>query len=229
TGIDVAVGGKYVLPTIVVVVEKSRAPAKKRNRGGSDAGLKADVGKISITLVAIKGIVIVGERRHVEREVSAIFVIADSEPHRRLFPAVFFQRKSGWIAGVFESSIALVQKQIIRHGIIGHGKVESSIIVKIRESHAEPVIALFIGDASFFAHLGECAVPVVVKKVVLLSSEPSRPAHHWLSSILTKVILRRGRSGDGRIIQVEFHVAGHIKIQVAVAVIIAERSTRRPD
>src|SRR5437773_1535487 len=77
TGIDVAVGGKNVLPTIVVVVEKSRAAGKKRNRGGSDAGLKADVGKISITLVAIKGIVIVGERRHVEREVSAIFVIAD--------------------------------------------------------------------------------------------------------------------------------------------------------
>src|SRR5215213_5943023 len=50
--IDVPVGDKHILPPVVIVINKARPPAQKRNRHLSMARLKSNVSEIPFTVVA---------------------------------------------------------------------------------------------------------------------------------------------------------------------------------
>src|SRR5207244_10857987 len=59
-GVDVAVGNEDVEKAIVVKVEKTGAPGKKRNCEVTEAGTKGDDCEIGAAVVAIKRFVVVG-------------------------------------------------------------------------------------------------------------------------------------------------------------------------
>src|SRR5712664_1958839 len=159
----------------------------------------------------------------------AVVIIPDTQTHGCLFAPVILQRKSGGVARILECAVALIQEKIVRHGVVGHDEIELSVVVHVGEGYAETVVALFIGNPGLLADLRECAVAVVVKKMIVLARKTAWAAHHRLASILAEAVLRRGGSGDRRIVQVELHVAGDVKVQLAVAVVVAERRARGPD
>src|SRR5229473_387877 len=107
--IDVAIGVENVFPAVVVVIEESRAPAKKGNRHSSYARQKAHIRKISITFILVKRIVVVGKRCDVQRQMPAVVIISDAQPHGGLFAPVILQCKARGVAGVLECTVALIE------------------------------------------------------------------------------------------------------------------------
>src|SRR5713101_10189254 len=159
----------------------------------------------------------------------AVVIIPYTETHGCLFAPVILQRKARRVARVFECAVAPIEEKIVRHGVVGHAEIELSVVVHVGEGYAETVVALFIGNPGLLADLRECAVAVVVKKMIVLARKTAWAAHHRLASILAEAVLRRGGSGDRRIVEVELHVAGDVEVQLAISVVVAERGARRPD
>ena len=62
-GVDVAVDEEEVEPAVVVVVEEGGVPPRSEERDGGFGGfgLVADVGKVALAVVAVDGLVVVGE------------------------------------------------------------------------------------------------------------------------------------------------------------------------
>src|SRR5467141_4538938 len=113
-----SVGDKYVEQPVVIVVEKARAPAKKRDRQCRDSSAKADVGERRVPFIPVKGVVIVGEIRDVKIDFAITVVIAHCDSHGGLLTSIVVQCKSRKITDILKRAIVLVSVEILRHGIV---------------------------------------------------------------------------------------------------------------
>src|SRR5260370_13872347 len=105
-GVGVAVGDDDVLPAVVVVVEEGGAPGEEGDGWFGDAHLIADVGEVGAAVVAVEGVVVVGEGGVVEVEEAVVLVVADGYSHGGGLAAVLVEGVSGGVAGVFEGAVA---------------------------------------------------------------------------------------------------------------------------
>ncbi len=71
------VGDQHVFPAVVVVIEKSRAPAEERQRQVALARLKRHVAEIALAVVVQHRVVVVGKIRDVEIDQPIIIIVAD--------------------------------------------------------------------------------------------------------------------------------------------------------
>src|SRR3989440_2335273 len=114
-----AVRYEKIGPSVIVKVERNSAPAEERNRRVHEAGARGLVGKISVTVIYIEGVVVVGERCDVEIHSAVVIKIADSDSHRSLLAAIFAQRKTRKIAHIFERAIVAVSVEGVWGRIVG--------------------------------------------------------------------------------------------------------------
>ena len=84
-----AVRYKKIGPAVIVKVERNGAPTEERNRRVHEAGARGLVGKISVAIIYIEGIVVVGKRGDVEIHPAVVIKIADSDSHRSLLATIF--------------------------------------------------------------------------------------------------------------------------------------------
>src|SRR6267378_916265 len=128
-----SVGDKYVEQPVVIVVEKARAPAKKRDRQCRDSSAKADVGERRVAFIPVKGVVIVGEIRDVKIDFAITVVIAHCDSHGGLLTSIVVQCKSREIADVFESPVALVPVKILWYGIVRDRQIDPPVVVHVHK------------------------------------------------------------------------------------------------
>ncbi len=70
-------------PTVIVEIDKRIAPFHPADRRQGDARLIRNVVKLPVAVVAIQGVVVIGEMRDVERWAPIVQVIADGDSHRK--------------------------------------------------------------------------------------------------------------------------------------------------
>src|SRR6185369_7179916 len=90
--INMSIHNKQIEPPIVVVVDKTRTPTKKRNRNFTKPGLKCHVGEVVVAVVVVKNVRIVREVGDMEIDAPVVVIITDSETHSRLLAPVLIQR-----------------------------------------------------------------------------------------------------------------------------------------
>ena len=138
------------------------------------------------------------------------------------------QGKSGDIADVFECPIAAIAIEIPRRGVVGDNQIKPTVIIDIGERRPESVVEAGIRNTRFYAHVGEGPVAVVMEKMVLLSVQTARTAHHALSSVPAGLALHLGTARYGGIIKIKLDITGDEKIEAAIAVVVAERCACGP-
>src|SRR5438552_474377 len=83
-GVNMAVHDEDIFQPIVIVVQKTHAPAKEWDRHFSDSCLVAYVGEVAIAFSFIQGIVVIGEISDEQVELTVVVVVTHCEPHRCL-------------------------------------------------------------------------------------------------------------------------------------------------
>src|SRR5207249_935489 len=107
--------------------------------------------------------------------------------------------------------------------VVGDVDVGAAILVVIAPHHAETIELVGI-DAGLFGHVGEGSVPVVVKEDVAASGQASRPAESRDAAI--GAVGRAARLAE--MVDVNVEVVGHVKVEMAVVVVIAKRASQAP-
>src|SRR5438552_1490186 len=90
--IDMAVSNDQILPPVIVVIKKTRAPTEKRNRNFAQAGQKGHIGEIPITVVVIQNIRIIRKVRDVKINLTIVVIVSDGDTHSGLFPPILIKR-----------------------------------------------------------------------------------------------------------------------------------------
>src|SRR5438105_15722106 len=97
------------------------------------------------------------------------------------------------------------------------------MVFKIRPDDAQPVVRIRI-DPHFFSDVGKCAVAIVAIEVVATALQATRAAGNGNAPVLAKY-----RTAERRqIIEIKRDVVGHVKIQVAVVIVIAKGGASSP-
>ncbi len=127
------VGDEYVEQPVVIVVEKARAPAQKRDRQCCDSSAKADVGKRRVAFIPVKRVVIVGKIRDVEIDFTIAVVVAHCDSHGGLLMPIVVQGKSREIADVFERPVVLVPVEILWYGIVRDRQIDPPVVIHVHK------------------------------------------------------------------------------------------------
>lgn len=86
-----AIDFEEVLPSVVVVVEEGGAPAEEGDGHFSDVGVVAYVGKVGVAIVAVEGLVVVGECGVEDVEEAVVAVVSDGDSHGCGLAALFVE------------------------------------------------------------------------------------------------------------------------------------------
>ena len=213
---------QQILPSVVVVIEKSIAKPHKRHSGHRHSDPVADVGEIPFSVIIEDQVIIVGKIRDRQIKVTVVLIVAGGNSHIRDLAAVPVHREAAQIALIVECAVAFVDVQKVRRRIVGHHQVRLAVPIDIHEEHAETVITVGVADPGLFAHVGERAVAVVMKQMVVLSLKSARTAHHVRPAILAQRAFDGIGACNGRVMEVVADVAGHKKVQPAIPVVVSE-------
>src|SRR5271166_6224258 len=219
--VDMAVGNNQVLPAIVVIIEKSSAPAEEWNCRFGYPHLITDVCKVGVTIVAIKRVVIVGESGVVEIGEAVVLIVANRDAHGGGFTSAFVEGKTGGIADVFKCAVTLVEIEVIWGGVIAYQQVGQAVTVETYKDRSKSVVTVVVSDARPFTYIRKCSIAVVMEEVIRLALEAARPAHYVFAAKLAETISNALVAGGRGIGQVIVNVAGNKKVKAAIAVIVS--------
>ena len=111
--IDVAVDHEQVEPAVIVVIQKTVAPADKRYGGLRYAGLVADIGEAGIAVVMEQHFVVIAEVGHKKVHQSVVLVIASGNPHGRNFASVLVESEARDVTLIVEGAVAFIDVEIV--------------------------------------------------------------------------------------------------------------------
>ena len=220
-GVDVAVGNEDVEKAIVVKVEKTGAPGKKRNCEVTEAGTKGDVCEIGAAVVAIKRFVVVGKGSDEKVELTVAIVIAEGDAHGGLGAAFSVDSETTVIAHIFKRAVATVAIEVVGCGIVGDDEVEPAVVVEVGENGSEAVAAFAVGEAGFETHVGKRAVAIVVEEMVAFADQSHGTAKNRDATVLASAFGDAVFPGEDGTVDVVIDVAGNEKIKQAVMVVVS--------
>ena len=213
--IHVPVGHEQVQPAVVVVVEEPGAPPEKRQRRRAQAEPPGHVLETAIAEVAAQRVGIVREVGDERVHAAVVVVVAQRQPHPRLFAPFLVQREPGREAGFLERALARVPIQIVRRGVVDDEQIEIAVIVHVDPAAPEPVVAGGIAHSGARGHIDEPGA-FVAEQPIRRTRQAAGAAHHPLASIEAR------RGGRRRTLRIDVHVTRHEQVEPAVRVVVAE-------
>jgi len=121
--VHVAVHFHQIQPSIVVVVQEAVAPTDKRNRSLRNACFVAHIGKAGVAVVVVENLVVVAKVGDKEIHLAVVLIVAGGNAHGGNFAPILVQREARFIALIVEGSIAFVDVEIIRFGVVAYQQV----------------------------------------------------------------------------------------------------------
>src|SRR5262249_22483824 len=103
---------------------------------------------------------------------------------RRLCASFFAQRKTGTVTFVFKCAVAAIAVEVVCRRIVCDDQIHPPVVVHIHECRRESITSRAICDSSLLADVGESAVAIVMKKMILLAGQTERPAKNVHTAIL---------------------------------------------
>src|SRR5260370_13370752 len=131
--VDVAVGDKQIEPSVVVDVQKARAPAEKGDGRLRDAHLVAYVSEVGVAIVAVERAVGDGEGGVIEIDEAIVGIVARGDSHAGSLAAALVQSIAAGGAGILEGAVALVEIKIVWRRVVGHQQVRTAVAIDIDE------------------------------------------------------------------------------------------------
>src|SRR5216684_7711690 len=160
--IRVAVGKKQIEITVIVIVKKFQSPAAHQTGCGADTGRSRLIVECFVVVVLVY-------RKHLtvyigyEQIHPPIFVeVRGIHAHAGASPAVGAVGHARISRSIFESAVASIHEEKVRHGVIANKEVEMAVVVEI-SSHYAPCLPEIIGDARRLADICESSIAIVVK------------------------------------------------------------------
>src|ERR1019366_3492302 len=151
-----------------------------------------------------------------------VIEVADGHSHVRLRLPVSVYGHSALQRGLLERAVSLVQEQEIRVGVVRHEEVNLAVVIEIVEYGRETVRESSLAEAGPIRDIREGTVAVVAIQHTVAPFQTDGAAKCGDSLVRTN---RRGFIERNR---VNIYVAGHVQIQIAVAVEVSERAARMP-
>src|SRR3989440_2356885 len=215
--IDVAVSDENIEPGVIVHIKKAGAPAYKRVAGLSDAGSPAHVVESLLAHIAIERVGLLLKMRDEETEAAAVVVIAPVYSHVAELHSFAAESYAGNHPHVRKGAVVVVVVEIVGNGIVGDQEVRPAIVVVIDPHDAEAVVADLIMDAGLDGNFLKGAVAAIVIEEVALPLQAPGTALHQDAFEAAELIAAELR----QVVHVQMGVARDIKIDEAVAVVVA--------
>jgi hypothetical protein len=206
--IDMAVDLEDIQPSIVVVVDKSGAPAQEREACLGKAGAITYIGKAGVAVVVVEHLVVVRKVGVEDIELAVVVVISHGQPHRSYFASVLVDGKARIVTGVLKSPVALVDIEIVRRRVVGHQQIRLAVVVDVHKDRGKSVVFTGVADAGLQADVGKCSVGVLVEEMIGLALQAARAAHAGLAAKPALRISHRLAAAEGQMVAIEVNVAG---------------------
>src|SRR6266478_6436112 len=218
--INVAVGYENVQPGVIIHVKESRAPSNVRIAGLAYAGSPTHVVESLRAHVAIQRIGLLLKVRDEEAETAAMVVIAPVNAHVAQFHAFAAEGYAAEHSHVGERSVVIVVIEIVGDGVVGDEEIGPSVVVVIHPHDAQAVVADLIVDAGFDGNFFKGSVTAIVIEKITFAFEAPRATLHQNALEAAEFVAPELRE----IVHVEVGVAGDVKVDETVAVVIAPGS-----
>ena len=212
--VDVAIGHEEILVAIEIPVEKSRAPRQVRQRGFAQFGVRRPVAEKPLALVVVQGIGLQVKIGHEKIKGPVVVVVARGHAHAGFGLTLPIVRNPGEQTH-FREMAALVLVEQIGRAIACGKQIQVAVEIPIGKSRAQ-LPRPTRSKAHFRADLGEATAVVAVESIRFGRIGPRRAIDP--DAILAETgALRVGA---------EVQIIGHIQIQVAVEIPVAEGRAR---
>src|SRR5207302_489908 len=216
---DMRLGNEKILPAVVVIIEKTRTPARKRQARSAQTRAVRHVPECAGSVVVEQHVALVGKLRHHNVRQAVIIEVAEVRAHARKGLPVLVVAHSGQQSHFRESAIPVVVVQEALHRVIGHKDIGETVAVVIGKTHSQ-ALAVRIRYTGFGGDIGERAVAIVVIEdvrhaVVIVGMTVGAETGSLLSAIAIRL--------KGPV-----HISSNQQIEFAVIVVIEESSACAP-
>ncbi len=184
----------------------------------------ARVGKEHVALILVERVVILREVGQEQVEITVAVIIRGIEPHAGLLPGVLAQCDTGEQADFLERPVALVMKQQVWRGVVGHEDVGPAVVVEVAEDNAEAVVAR-VADPGRLGNVGKRAVAIVAVQHIGLAGQAARAADYVHAHELALAV---GPTAPRHRFFVETQEIGDVKVDVSISVVVAECAVGAP-
>ena len=215
---DRTVGGDEVEPAVVVEIEPGGAEPGMAETHRAKARRDTHIFEQAGTKIPIEVVSFGRQLRHEEIFGPVIVEIAGVDAHAALRLTVCAHGHAGEQARVLECTVPLVHPQDVFAAVVGHVKVDPAVVVEIGGRDAKRRTEGTSGQCCR-RHVGERAVPVVVKQPIAL-----RAVHGW-----SAVVAPAGQAGALLIrLNVPDDIIADVQVQPSIAVVVEERRGDAP-
>jgi hypothetical protein len=216
--LNAAVGQIEIEAAVIVEVHESRTESREAAARHSQSHARGAIGEESI-LVFIVRVGLLPQIRHQNVAIAVHVVIGQRDSHSGLRRAVLIDRTSAQERFVDEAQIALIDPQLIEHGVVGDEQIRLAVGIEVR-GHDSQSVAQIRGQPGGLGSVGERAVSVVAVERV--------PGRRFVVRGQTIVRLAEPIRTIELVRHRPIHVVRNEEIQIAVGVEIGERGRGSP-
>ena len=161
-----AIGDEEILPAVVVVVEKKGSPTHKGAAAAGQTGSAANIAEEAVALVAVEGVVVLGEIGDENIGAQVIVDVAQCHAHPGLGAPVAAVGRARGQRDIGKAT-TVVAPQAVGVPVVGDVEVGVAIRIEIEPGCAHAVEAR-AAEARFMAHFREGAVALVAIEQIAL-------------------------------------------------------------
>src|SRR5579859_4319605 len=132
-----ALRNEQILPSVVVIVKKSKTPARMQKRHRPEA---IDVGCVvedSAPAVVVSGVPLVGKIGNYDIRPTIIVIISDVDAHTGVGLTFRIHGNFRFQTYLFEGSVHLLMEQELLHGVVGNEEIDSSVAIIVGNGDAQ--------------------------------------------------------------------------------------------
>ena len=220
--INVSVDLENVWPAVVVIVDRSAAPADVAIVD-PDAGRKRHIAEGSVPVIAIEIASVVRKVRLENIKPAVAVVIGNRYPHASLLMTVFAVSTTGHHRDVSERPVVIVVIQDAWLRVHSDIDIGPAIVVKIVRNGCNGISRTRFQNSCLLGHVSKSSVTIVVIKNVGIAGQTAGTAHHRNSFPLAN-----RRIGGGSFRRIELDVIADQEVEMAVAVVVKKRAPGAP-
>ncbi len=214
---DMRLGNEQVLPAVIVVIEEPHSPSGVELRNCAQSGAIRRIVKSSIPQIREQRVSLIGEICNDEVGPSIIVIVGTIDAHARKGSTTAVYTNTRHHADLLESTIALVAKQELRHGVIGNHNVRPTVTVEVADRNAEALARLL--NTCLLRNQTELAITVVV-----IEERRDRLEYIWVTVGTIASLMFAAVD----VVKRPFQVSGDDEIQPTIFVIVEPCSAGRP-
>ncbi len=151
---------EQIEPSVIIVVDQFRSPARVQHRDSSNPAAVGHVFKKAL-IVAKQCVLLIGQSIDENVRPAIVVVVREIRTHACKHFSVLVIGHPGSQSDFAEGSVAIVAKQLLREGIICHKDVGPAILIEVVDCYAQS-FSQNCADAGRLRDVRERAVAIVV-------------------------------------------------------------------